>query len=168
MLINEWNKFSNFGCQRHFLRWLSSVLIHRVVSLQQPYTPAPVTPINSPPRPGPTPPIPAIPPLSAAGACPTFRGHSGAEFVPSSSSFSQPSPSALTFSSPFHLPVTTPNSGGSGQPTAEPPLRFTFDEMNLPDLYASFKSLFKSMRERGGSQGKPPPPQKKPERIMTH
>uniref|UniRef100_A0A3Q3DM08 Forkhead box protein G1 n=1 Tax=Hippocampus comes TaxID=109280 RepID=A0A3Q3DM08_HIPCM len=37
-------------------------------------------------------------------------------------------------------------------PTAEPPLRFTFDEMNLPDLYASFKSLFKSMRERGGSQ----------------
>ncbi|KAG7237611.1 hypothetical protein INR49_032057 [Caranx melampygus] len=34
----------------------------------------------------------------------------------------------------------------------DPPLRFTFDEMNLPDLYASFKSLFKTMRERGGSQ----------------
>ncbi|XP_026173546.1 forkhead box protein J2 isoform X2 [Mastacembelus armatus] len=37
-------------------------------------------------------------------------------------------------------------------PTADPPLRFTFDELNLPDLYASFKSLFKTMRERGGSQ----------------
>ncbi|XP_051921104.1 forkhead box protein J3 [Hippocampus zosterae] len=123
---------------------------------KQPYTPAPITPIDSPPGPGPTPPNPAIPPLSAAGgACPTFRAHSGAEFVPASSSFSQPSPSALNFPSPFALPVSTPNSGGSGQPTAEPPLRFTFDEMNLPDLYASFKSLFKSMRERGGSQADP-------------
>nr|XP_020473246.1 forkhead box protein J2-like [Monopterus albus] len=34
----------------------------------------------------------------------------------------------------------------------DPPLRFTFDELNLPDLYASFKSLVKTMRERGGSQ----------------
>ncbi|KAM7420991.1 hypothetical protein PAMA_015269 [Pampus argenteus] len=32
------------------------------------------------------------------------------------------------------------------------PLRFTFDELNLPDLYTSFKSLAKTMRERGGSQ----------------
>uniref|UniRef100_A0A3B4BF75 Fork-head domain-containing protein n=1 Tax=Periophthalmus magnuspinnatus TaxID=409849 RepID=A0A3B4BF75_9GOBI len=32
------------------------------------------------------------------------------------------------------------------------PLRFTFDELNLPDLYASFKSLVKTMRDRGGSQ----------------
>uniref|UniRef100_A0A3Q3JK50 Forkhead box protein G1 n=1 Tax=Monopterus albus TaxID=43700 RepID=A0A3Q3JK50_MONAL len=36
----------------------------------------------------------------------------------------------------------------------DPPLRFTFDELNLPDLYASFKSLVKTMRERGGSQCK--------------
>ncbi|XP_042280089.1 forkhead box protein J2 isoform X2 [Thunnus maccoyii] len=35
---------------------------------------------------------------------------------------------------------------------ADLPLRFTFDELNLPDLYASFKSLVKTMRERGGSQ----------------
>uniref|UniRef100_A0A3P9HVY4 Forkhead box protein G1 n=1 Tax=Oryzias latipes TaxID=8090 RepID=A0A3P9HVY4_ORYLA len=33
----------------------------------------------------------------------------------------------------------------------EPPLRFSFEEMNIPDLYASFKSLFKTIRERGGS-----------------
>lgn len=39
----------------------------------------------------------------------------------------------------------------------DPPLRFTFDEMNLPDLYASFKSLVKTMRERGGSQSEVPP-----------
>lgn len=43
-------------------------------------------------------------------------------------------------------PVTSSNA------SADPPLRFTFDELNLPDLYASFKSLFKTMRERGGSQ----------------
>ncbi|XP_061530461.1 forkhead box protein J2 isoform X1 [Phycodurus eques] len=111
---------------------------------KQPYTPAP-----APPRPNPTPPIPL---LSAASACPTFRAHSGPECAPSSSSSSHPSSSALAFSSPFPLPVTTPSSAGSGHPTADPPLRFTFDEMNLPDLYASFKSLFKSMRGRGGSQ----------------
>lgn len=32
------------------------------------------------------------------------------------------------------------------------PLRFTFDELNLPDLYASFKTFVKTVRERGGSQ----------------
>ncbi|KAK2910129.1 forkhead box protein J2 isoform X2 [Channa argus] len=40
----------------------------------------------------------------------------------------------------------------SSNPSTDPPLRFTFDELNFPDLYASFKSLFKTMRERGGSQ----------------
>uniref|UniRef100_A0A4W6D8P8 Forkhead box protein G1 n=1 Tax=Lates calcarifer TaxID=8187 RepID=A0A4W6D8P8_LATCA len=43
-------------------------------------------------------------------------------------------------------PVVSLNS------STDPPLRFTFDELNLPDLYASFKSLVKTMRERGGSQ----------------
>ncbi|XP_037129172.1 forkhead box protein J2 isoform X1 [Syngnathus acus] len=115
---------------------------------KQPYTSSAATPINAPPRPGPTPPIA---PLSAASACQPFRAHSGPEPGPSSSS-SQPTASSLTFSSPFPLPVTAPSSAESGHPTADPQLRFTFDEMNLPNLYASFKSLFKSMRERGGSQ----------------
>ncbi|XP_077431721.1 forkhead box protein J2 [Vanacampus margaritifer] len=115
---------------------------------KQPYTPAPAASINTPPRPGPTPPIP---PLFAASACPTFRAHSGPECAPTSSS-SQPNSSTVTFSPHFSLPVTTSSSAGSGHPTVDPPLRFTFDEMNLPDLYASFKSIFKSMKERGGSQ----------------
>ncbi|XP_077951046.1 forkhead box protein J2 isoform X2 [Gasterosteus aculeatus] len=46
----------------------------------------------------------------------------------------------------------------SSNPSADPALRFTFDEMNFPDLYASFKSLFKTMRERGGSQSDAAPP----------
>ncbi|XP_026039983.1 forkhead box protein J2 [Astatotilapia calliptera] len=40
----------------------------------------------------------------------------------------------------------------SVNPPTDPLLRFTFDELNLPDLYASFKSLFRTVRERGGSQ----------------
>ncbi|XP_071396464.1 forkhead box protein J2 [Centroberyx affinis] len=44
------------------------------------------------------------------------------------------------------LPVVSSHS------SADSPARFTFDELNLPDLYASFKSLCKTMRERGGSQ----------------
>ncbi|XP_061676240.1 forkhead box protein J2 isoform X3 [Syngnathoides biaculeatus] len=118
---------------------------------KQPYTPAATTPIHVPPGPSPTPPTP-LPSAAGACPCPTFRAHSGSECAPSSSSSSHLSPSALAFSSPFPLPVAAPSSAGSGHPTADPPLRFTFDEMNLPDLYASFKSLFKSMRERGGSQ----------------
>ncbi|XP_028281226.1 forkhead box protein J2 [Parambassis ranga] len=75
--------------------------------------------------------------------------------------------SVSTFSCPPHstaLPVCTVPSGMAIPPSltshpaaslnssTDPTLRFTFDELNLPDLYASFKSLFKTMRERGGSQ----------------
>ena len=49
---------------------------------------------------------------------------------------------------PSSVPVVSLNC------STDPPLRFTFDELNLPDLYASFKSLVKTMRERGGSQCK--------------
>ncbi|KAM9852413.1 forkhead box protein J2 [Aulostomus maculatus] len=52
-------------------------------------------------------------------------------------------PSSVAAPSSVAVPLAT---------STDPPLRFTFDEMNLPDLYASFKSLFKTMRERGGSQ----------------
>ncbi|XP_077454741.1 forkhead box protein J2 [Stigmatopora argus] len=107
---------------------------------KKPYTPALTTPVNIPPRPEPTPTIPPIPTPSA---------RPGAECGTASSS-SHPTPSGLA----YPLAASTPSSTltGPGPPTSDPPLRFTFDEMNLPDLYASFKSLFKTMRERGGSQ----------------
>uniref|UniRef100_A0A3B3VKT7 Forkhead box protein G1 n=1 Tax=Poecilia latipinna TaxID=48699 RepID=A0A3B3VKT7_9TELE len=44
-----------------------------------------------------------------------------------------------------------PPPAASGHHAADPPLRFSFEDLNIPDLYASFKSLFKTMRERGGS-----------------
>ncbi|XP_072316424.1 forkhead box protein J2 isoform X2 [Eucyclogobius newberryi] len=55
-----------------------------------------------------------------------------------------------------HAPVPVSSAAGGpsagGLNPAEAPLSFTFDELNLPDLYASFKSLVKTMRDRGGSQ----------------
>uniref|UniRef100_A0A1A8CDF6 Forkhead box protein G1 n=1 Tax=Nothobranchius kadleci TaxID=1051664 RepID=A0A1A8CDF6_NOTKA len=53
-------------------------------------------------------------------------------------------PSYSSLSNAAH-PVVSSNS------SADPPLRFSFDELNIPDLFASFKSLFRTMRERGGS-----------------
>uniref|UniRef100_A0A8C8DHT1 Forkhead box protein G1 n=1 Tax=Oryzias sinensis TaxID=183150 RepID=A0A8C8DHT1_9TELE len=56
----------------------------------------------------------------------------------------------------------------------EPPLRFSFEEMNIPDLYASFKSLFKTIRERGGSVDTTPlhtptlPPMSPPPALAPH
>uniref|UniRef100_A0AAQ4NYR5 Forkhead box protein G1 n=1 Tax=Gasterosteus aculeatus aculeatus TaxID=481459 RepID=A0AAQ4NYR5_GASAC len=46
----------------------------------------------------------------------------------------------------------------SSNPSADPALRFTFDEMNFPDRYASSNPLFKTMGERGGSQSDAAPP----------
>uniref|UniRef100_A0A3Q0S0P9 Forkhead box J2 n=1 Tax=Amphilophus citrinellus TaxID=61819 RepID=A0A3Q0S0P9_AMPCI len=63
-----------------------------------------------------------------------------------------------TMSGPNHSSEVTVPSSAAGPPVVsiksptDPPLRFTFDELNLPDLYASFKSLFRTVRERGGSQ----------------
>ncbi|XP_029958247.1 forkhead box protein J2 [Salarias fasciatus] len=68
-----------------------------------------------------------VPVCTAAGA-----GHSSAQAGP------QPSVAGP--------PAAMANS------STDPAQRFTFDELNLPDLYASFKSLCKTMRERGGSQ----------------
>ncbi|XP_070691035.1 forkhead box protein J2 [Pempheris klunzingeri] len=66
--------------------------------------------------------------------------------------------SVCTAPGPVHFSVSVVPSSVAAPPvvslnsSTDPPLRFTFDELNLPDLYASFKSLFKTMRERGGSQ----------------
>ncbi|XP_019948548.2 forkhead box protein J2 isoform X1 [Paralichthys olivaceus] len=59
--------------------------------------------------------------------------------------------SAPSSASAVHSSVAAPVVVSFNSST-DPPLRFTFDELNLPDLYASFKSLVKTMRERGGSQ----------------
>lgn len=48
-------------------------------------------------------------------------------------------------------PPVAPPPPASGNLSTDPPLRFSFEDLNIPDLYASFKSLFKTMRERGGS-----------------
>ncbi|KAM3873228.1 forkhead box protein J2-like [Diretmus argenteus] len=53
---------------------------------------------------------------------------------------------------PTGVPLSVALPAVSSHSSTDLPLRFTFDEMILPDLYASFKSLFKTMRERGGSQ----------------
>uniref|UniRef100_A0A3B4EWZ4 Forkhead box protein G1 n=1 Tax=Pundamilia nyererei TaxID=303518 RepID=A0A3B4EWZ4_9CICH len=60
----------------------------------------------------------------------------------------QQSPQSASLSPP---PSVAPPLVSVNPPT-DPLLRFTFDELNLPDLYASFKSLFRTVRERGGSQ----------------
>ncbi|XP_029359853.1 forkhead box protein J2 isoform X2 [Echeneis naucrates] len=138
---------------------------------------APMSSISSfspPPPPGPSLSIPtaSASPLSTvsmstatpaapsfSGVVPSFPTNSGPASVStfSCSSNTQPIP-VCTVSGPVHSsasavapPVVSLNSA------ADPPLRFTFDELNLPDLYASFKSLFRTMRERGGSQYAAPP-----------
>lgn len=80
----------------------------------------------------------AAPSLSAL----SFPGHPAPVSLPS---FPCPEP----VSSHGH-PVAAPSVGGLNP--ADVPSRFTFDELSLPDLYASFKSIFKTMRDKGGSQ----------------
>ncbi|XP_031155369.1 forkhead box protein J2 isoform X3 [Sander lucioperca] len=114
--------------------------------------------------PGPTFSIPAASatPLSAANmSSPSF---SGATLSFPANSVSVPtfscapnSVSVCTVLGPTHSSACVVPSSVAAPPvllnsSTDPPLRFTFDEMNLPDLYASFKSLFKTMREKGGSQ----------------
>lgn len=74
-----------------------------------------------------------------------------------------PCPEPITSHVPVSVgpPVAVSSIAGAPLPPSlnltEVPLRFTFDELNLPDLYASFKSIFKTMRDRGGSQSDIPP-----------
>nr|XP_046256077.1 forkhead box protein J2 isoform X2 [Scatophagus argus] len=138
---------------------------------------APMTSLSSfppPLPPGPTLSIPTVSttPLSAANmstvppAAPSFSdaalsflANSGPASISSFSCTPNSAPvSVCTMSGLSDSSVSVVPSSVAAPPavsinsSAEPPLRFTFDELNLPDLYASFKSLFKSMRERRGSQ----------------
>ncbi|XP_067093334.1 forkhead box protein J2 isoform X2 [Osmerus mordax] len=72
----------------------------------------------------------------------------------------------LTFPHPVpHLTIATPSAPPNSLPSVsvapptaspqlstDPPLRFSFADLNLPDLYTSFQSLYRTMRERGASQ----------------
>lgn len=117
--------------------------------------------------------IPAIPPSSVpppSASSPylaTFSVRPNSNSVPSvSSAIILPGPPlsvaplpVATASVPAgslpYISVAPPSAAppsASAPCSSDPPLRFTFDEFNLPDLYASFKSLFRTMRERGASQ----------------
>ncbi|XP_039973366.1 forkhead box protein J2 isoform X2 [Xiphias gladius] len=100
---------------------------------------------------------PAAPSFSVAAL--SFPANSG----PASASTFSCAPIArpvlvCTLSGPTHSSASVVPSSVAAppivslNPSTDPPLRFTFDELNLPDLYASFKSLVKTLRERGGSQ----------------
>ncbi|XP_033837690.1 forkhead box protein J2 isoform X2 [Periophthalmus magnuspinnatus] len=81
----------------------------------------------------------------------SFPEHSIPVSIPS---FPQPAPCHPVVSVAPPVAVSSA-AGGPSTVSLNPtdvPLRFTFDELNLPDLYASFKSLVKTMRDRGGSQ----------------
>ncbi|XP_056301072.1 forkhead box protein J2 isoform X2 [Pseudoliparis swirei] len=148
---------------------------HQLGALQQqPLRFASLSPPPCKPSPYmPSPPVSTHPVSSPAGLNPAASTYSIHSFPPrhpsgptcsppaasapplsSMSSPAAPSFSAATLSFPNSVsgPPLSSSSAASLNPSTDPPLRFTFDEMNLPDLYASFKSLVKTMRDRGGSQ----------------
>lgn len=97
-------------------------------------------------------------PVSAAsgvssGAPQPYPAHTGPSPLPTYSlapvcTASGPSPPSVSVApSTAGVPSVVLSSSFS-----DLPLRFTFDELNLPDLYASFKTFVKTVRERGGSQ----------------
>ncbi|XP_074539649.1 forkhead box protein J2 [Halichoeres trimaculatus] len=132
---------------------------------------APITSINSFPPPHPPASTFSLPAasttsLSASPAAPSFSGAtlsfpvvSGPVSVPTFSCTPNSAPVTVsTMSGPPHPSASVAPASLTAPPVAslntstDPLLRFTFDELNLTDLYASFKSIFKTMRERGGSQ----------------
>ncbi|MEQ2283175.1 hypothetical protein AMECASPLE_008554 [Ameca splendens] len=124
---------------------------------------APMSSINSfpPPHPpGSTFLVPAasaapLPAVSLSAAAPSYSNSFPASSEPlpvSTFSCTSISTTVCTMSGPSsscqsvaHPPAVL------GHHSTDPPLRFSFEDLNIPDLYASFKSLFKTMRERGGS-----------------
>lgn len=95
---------------------------------------------------------PPLPPSSAASQ--PYPAPSGPSPLPAYSlapacSVSAPSPPSSVSVAPMSIAAPPAPLSSS---FSDLPHRFTFDELNLPDLYASFKSLVKTMRERGGSQ----------------
>ncbi|XP_043971786.1 forkhead box protein J2 isoform X1 [Gambusia affinis] len=117
---------------------------------------APMSSINSflPPNPpGSTFSVPAAsaaPPSYSISAL-SFPANSEPLPISSFSCTSNSTPVCTVSGPSSSCPAAGPPPAASGHHTADPPLRFSFEDLNIPDLYASFKSLFKTMRERGGS-----------------
>ncbi|KAM9797873.1 forkhead box protein J2 [Neosynchiropus ocellatus] len=124
------------------------------------YTPAPVplppcVPIMRPVAPPPPPPTCSFSPAGPPSSTPVVSSYPQAALCFPATSASSASTVTPACSAPAHSHGPAPAVSSNASP--DPPLRFTFDEMNLPDLYASFKSLVKTMRERGGSQSEVTP-----------
>ncbi|XP_056901941.1 forkhead box protein J2 isoform X1 [Takifugu flavidus] len=97
-------------------------------------------------------------PVSAAsgvssGAPHPYPAHTGPSPLPT---YSLAPVCTASGPSPPSVSVAPPTAGAPSvvlsSSFSDLPLRFTFDELNLPDLYASFKTFVKTVRERGGSQ----------------
>ncbi|XP_027866598.1 forkhead box protein J2 isoform X2 [Xiphophorus couchianus] len=117
---------------------------------------APMSSINSFPPPVPPGSTFSVPAASAAApsysnSALSFPANSGPLPVSTFSCTSNSTPVCTVSGPSSSCPAVAPPPAGSGHHTADPPLRFSFEDLNIPDLYASFKSLFKTMRERGGS-----------------
>uniref|UniRef100_A0A096LTK8 Forkhead box protein G1 n=1 Tax=Poecilia formosa TaxID=48698 RepID=A0A096LTK8_POEFO len=115
---------------------------------------APMSSINSFPPPLPPGSTFSVPAASAAApsysnSALSFPANSGPLPVPTFSCTSSFTPVCTVSVPSSSCPAPAP--AASGHHAADPPLRFSFEDLNIPDLYASFKSLFKTMRERGGS-----------------
>lgn len=117
---------------------------------------APMSSINSFPPPVPPGSTFSVPAASAAApsysnSALSFPANSGPLPVSTFSCTSNSTPVCTVSGPSSSCPAVAPPPAASGHHTADPPLRFSFEDLNIPDLYASFKSLFKTMRERGGS-----------------
>lgn len=95
-----------------------------------------------------SPPLPSVPAASQPYPALSGPSPSPAYSLPPACTVSAPSSPSVSVAP---LSVAAPPAVLSSS-YSDLPHRFTFDELNLPDLYASFKSLVKTMRERGGSQ----------------
>lgn len=117
-----------------------------VTGFSSPHTPAPsfsITPLTNL----------AVSPALSTLSFPDHPGPGSVSYTPSSMCTEPAQSVAASVAAPIAASSSTGAAPALGfTSSTEAPLRFTFDEMNLPDLYASFKSLFKTMRERGGSQ----------------
>ncbi|XP_070991865.1 forkhead box protein J2 isoform X2 [Oncorhynchus clarkii lewisi] len=100
----------------------------------------------------------SLPSLSVPHSLPSLS-------VPHSTVSSSVSPQTLPSSVPvlsvpsLSVPSLSVAPTYASSHSCDPLLRFSFSDLNLPDLYTSFQSLCRSVRERVASQSPGPPPE---------